>query len=311
MTDTPSQKKGSVEPVPGTPDHEYNTRVWAPGFEQTLAEHRNRGARARRMPGARLDLRWGARPRQTLDWFAPATSGGPIFVFIHGGYWQYRTSGKDSVSFLAPHFVDQGAAFVAVQYELCPDVTMHEMVVQLRQALLWIVRKAPDLGWRVQRITVGGHSAGGHLAAMMALTRWQEYGASAGLIGAACCISGLYKLGPLLPTYVNSALRMDHEVANQVSPLLSLWPGAPPMLLAVGHRESGAFKNQMSDFAQRATALGIPIQAQTVPDRDHYDVVRDLVEPQSKLAQAASRLVFADIDGAQDAARASNVIQQR
>jgi len=282
------------QPAPGTPDHEYNTRLWAPGFEDTLRTHRLWGEQARRMPGARLDLRWGPRARQTLDWFAPGADSGPLFVFIHGGYWQYRTSGKDSVSFLAPHFVDRGAAFAAVQYELCPDVTMDEMVAQLRQALLWIARNASGMGWRASRITVGGHSAGGHLAAMLALTRWQEYGAESGLVAGACCVSGLYELGPLVPTYVNAALRMDEEVAARSSPQRALRPGAPPLVLAVGDRESGEFKRQTRDFAARTAAQGIPVETHVVPDRDHYDVVRALVEPASPLGRATEQIVFAN-----------------
>jgi arylformamidase len=289
---------GSAHPAPGTPDHEYNTRLWAPGFEDTLQTHRLWGEQARRMPGAQLDLRWGPRPRQTLDWFAPAADSGPLLVFIHGGYWQYRTSGKDSVSFLAPHYVDRGAAFAAVQYELCPDVTMDEMVAQIRQALLWIVGHARGLGWHARRITVGGHSAGGHLAAMMALTRWQEYGADPDLVAAACCVSGLYELGPLVPTYVNAALRMDEEVATRVSPQRALRPGAPPLVLAVGDQESGEFKRQTRDFAAQASVQGIPVEAHVVPDRNHYDVVRALIDPASPLGLATQRIVFADTGSA-------------
>jgi len=225
---------------------------------------------------------------------ARAEASAPLLVFIHGGYWQYRPSGKDSVSFLAPHFVDRGAAFAAVQYELCPDVTMDEMVAQLRQALLWIARNASGMGWRASRITVGGHSAGGHLAAMLALTRWQEYGAESGLVAGACCVSGLYELGPLVPTYVNAALRMDEEVAARSSPQRALRPGAPPLVLAVGDRESGEFKRQTRDFAARTAAQGIPVETHVVPDRDHYDVVRALVEPASPLGRATEQIVFAN-----------------
>ena len=87
---------------------------------------------------------------------------------------------------------------------------------------------------------------------------------------------------------------MDEQVAARVSPQRVLRPGAPPLLLAVGARESEAFKRQTHDFAARAAALGIPVQTHVVPDRDHYDVVRTLVERGSPLGRATEQILFAD-----------------
>lgn len=279
-------------PAPGTLDHEYNTRLWARDFEQTLDAHRRWGEAARALPGARLNLRWGHRPRQTLDLFLPTQASGPLFVFIHGGYWQYRSSGKDSVSFLAPDVLGQQVAYAAVQYELCPDLTMDEMVAQLRQALLWIVETCPALAYQPTRITVGGHSAGGHLAAMLALTDWEHHGARADLIAGACCISGLYELEPLVSTYVNTALRMDEAMARRVSPTELVRPGRLAFVLAAGERESGQFKRQTQSFAARLEAAGHQVESLIMLGRDHYDVIRELVDAQSPLRRAATRLML-------------------
>ena len=285
-------------PAPGSLDHEYNTRHWAQDFEHTLQSHRQWGEAARRLPGSMLDLRWGPRPRQTLDWFAPPARTGPLFIFMHGGYWQYRTSGKEAVSFLAPYFVDRGAAFVAVQYELCPDVTMDEMVTQLREAMVWIARQTSSLGFNPSRTIVGGHSAGAHLAAMMALTRWQDYDLDPGFISAACCISGLYDLRPLISTYLNATLRMSLESAGRVSPIHTLHPQAPSLLLAVGELESGEFKRQTHAFGETGSSRGVQVDTHIARGRDHYNVVRDLIETDTPLCLAATQLVFGRRDEA-------------
>jgi len=134
--------------VEGTLDHEYNARLWAPDYAQTLAGFRERGTVVRRNPNAHLDLRWGQRERQTVDLFLPPKTSGPLLVFLHGGYWQYRTSGKDGVSFLAPVFLERGCALAAIQYALCPEVDMDQMVEQVKEALIWVWRSLPSFGYQ-------------------------------------------------------------------------------------------------------------------------------------------------------------------
>ena len=98
--------------------HQYNTRAWAPGFADTLARHRALGEAVRRGARARLDLRWGPSPRQALDFFVPEGPMRAVAFFIHGGYWQYAASTKESVSFLAPAFLERGIGFCAPGYTL-------------------------------------------------------------------------------------------------------------------------------------------------------------------------------------------------
>lgn len=196
------------------------------------------------------------------------------------------------MSFLAPYFVDRGAAFVAVQYELCPDVTMDEMVTQLREAMVWIAKRTLSLGFKPTRTIVGGHSAGAHLAAMMALTRWQDYHLDPGFISGACCISGLYDLRPLVSTYLNVTLRMSLESARHVSPIETLHPQAPALLLAVGDLESGEFKRQTHAFADTSRSFGLQVGVHIDRDRDHYNVVRDLIQTDTALCDAASKMLF-------------------
>ncbi len=283
-------------------DHQYNTRAWAPDYADTIARHGRLGEAVRARPGARLDVRWGSQPRQTLDFFTAGASRGSLALFIHGGYWQYRTSTKHSVSFLAPPFLQRGIAFCAVSYELCPDVSMDAMVMQLREAVRWVRGNAALLGFVTTRLTVLGHSAGGHLAAMLALTSWTasddsaheasgpnqaEQEAKSGrptqadsrhaparLVDAACGVSGLYELEPIARTYLNEPLRMDGVIAARNSPIHLTRAGAPPMVLGVGALESLEFHRQTEVFGSQYPAPVFPLAG-----KDHYNATEALLEP--------------------------------
>lgn len=255
-------------------DHQYNTRAWAPDFAETIARHGRLGEVVRARSDARLDLRWGSAPRQTLDFFPAGRERGPLALFIHGGYWQYRTSTKHSVSLLAPPFVVRGIAFCAVSYELCPDVTMDGMVAQLREAVRWVRGDPARLGgFAASRLTVLGHSAGGHLAAMLALSDWSAQGETGTLVDAACGVSGLYDLAPIARTYLNEPLGMDETIARRNSPCTLTRVGAPPMVLAVGARESPEFHRQAESFGDKYPA---PVFA--LEGRDHYNATEALLD---------------------------------
>jgi arylformamidase len=279
---------------PGTLDHEYYTRAWASNYQETLERHKRKGEAARALPGALLAIPWGARPRQRLDLLLPDSDRGPLALYLHGGFWQYRTSGKEGGTFLAPAYLARGIAFAAVSYELCPDVTMDGMVEQIREAVLWLLRRAPGLGYDIERLTVVGHSAGAHLGAMMALTDWEKRGAPRNLVAGVCGVSGMYDLRPLARTLFNAALGMDEACAVRNSPLDHLRRGAPPMLLAVGARESGEFKRQTRDFAAACRALGVPTETFELAGRDQYTAIEDVIEPRHPLHAAAMTLAIGE-----------------
>lgn len=280
--------------IPGTADHEYNCRLWATDYAQTLARHRALGESARGAPGACLDLRWGAQARQTLDVFLPqSNTEGALVVHVHGGYWQYQASGKGGVSFLAPAFVARDCAFVALQYTLCPDVDMDGMVRQMRQALDWVWRNLPAIGYRPRRTVLVGHSAGAHLVATLALMDWKEQGYMDNPITAICGISGIYDLRPLVTTYLNRDLHMDLPCAARNSPIDRVRAGAPAALLAYGGQESASFARQTRDFTRALIEHGADAKQWALDGRDHFnaiDVLTDVNNPVMKSVLAYCKL---------------------
>ena len=146
-------------------DEQYDNRARIAEHPQILARWSASSAAARARLEARLDLAYGAGPTETLDLFLPPRPGAPVLVYIHGGYW--RALDKRDQSFVAAPFVDAGAMVVLPNYALCPAVTIEAIALQLVAAVAWVHRHAGEHGGDPARIVVAGHSAGGHLAALL------------------------------------------------------------------------------------------------------------------------------------------------
>src|ERR1700686_4323272 len=210
---------------------EYNLRAAFPDHLQWFARWADDSERARASMRVVRDVRYGQGPKQTVDLF-PAEHPRGALLFIHGGYW--RALDKDYPSFIAPSFVAEGIGVAVVNYDLCPGVRIAHIVEQCRQAVDWLTREGEGHGVPARRLVVGGHSAGGHLTAMMFATDWKGRGTSTDYIVGGVSISGVFDLEPLVGVSFNSDLRLDARSAREVSPAHLDPRGHPPPLLAAG-----------------------------------------------------------------------------
>src|ERR1700687_741271 len=176
-------------------EHEYNLRAAFPDHPQCFARWAADSERARLSTRVVRDVRYGAGPKQVADLFPVERPRGAL-LFIHGGYW--RALDKDDHSFIAPPFVAEGIGVAVVNYDLCPGVRITDIAEQCRQAVEWLTREGGNHGVPVQRLVVGGHSAGGHLTAMMFATDWTARGTSPEAIVGGVSISGGLGLEPLV-----------------------------------------------------------------------------------------------------------------
>jgi arylformamidase len=190
----------------------------------------------------KLDLRYGPGPKETLDLFVPAVGASGTFVFWHGGYW--RALDKSDFSFVAEPFVARGHAVAVVNYDLCPDVSIATIVGQARRAVQWIVREGAMRGADPARIVVGGHSAGGHIAAMLYTTEWAEHGLAQDPIVGGISLSGVHDLAPLVQFSFNTDFKLDDAEAARLSPTNLQPRSRVPLLLAVGADETSEFIRQ-------------------------------------------------------------------
>ena len=263
----------------------YNLRLRHPEFEEYFAVWKAESARVRAAFGCTLDVRYGAGPNMTADLFPAPAEGAPIQVFIHGGYW--RAMDKDVHSFPAEGFVAAGGAGVSLNYTLAPAVTLDTIVEQCRSALEWIADNASRLNGDPGRIFVSGHSAGGHLTAMVLCTDWTARGHHTDLVKGGTAISGIFDLAPLMETSINDDIRLDAESAARNSPINNLPAAGRPLIAAVGAAETAAFVAQNRAFPEAWQARGFEATVMEVAGLNHYNVVMEMGRPGSALTAAA------------------------
>jgi arylformamidase len=272
---------------------EYNNRELFPDHARLFARGAERSARARSTMTCYLERPYGASPGETLDIFPARKGDGSALLFIHGGYW--RSLDKRDFSFLAPAWVDAGVSLVVVNYDLCPKVSIERIVQQMLAASVWLYRHAEEYGMDEDRLYVSGHSAGGHLAAMMLAALWPavERTLPRDLYKGAIAVSGVYDLRPLVQVdWLNGDLRLDEASALKLSPAYLPPATRAPLALAVGGLESSEFKRQNTLLAQRwkpVLAGSIPM-----PGTDHFTVVDGLADPANALFAGAKRMMRLD-----------------
>lgn len=255
-------------------DFQYSPSRSAHAFADTLRRWDEGSAKARSdlASTTRLDVRYGTRPRQTLDWFgiADRDQKKPVHVFIHGGFWQ--ESSKDMAGFLAPSHVAVGAQFVAVGYTLAPDISLRGIIGEIEEAFRFVQENALALGGDPARIIVSGHSAGAFLAAWLV----SRMSAQACRPSAAILISGVFDLEPVSRSYVNDKLGLRPPDAAALS-FAGKAPGIDiPVQIFVGGDETAEFLRQsrylLDEWRDKLSAIDLI----ELPGRDHFDILLDL-----------------------------------
>ena len=273
-------------------DAMYNPRLSVPDWPEQLARWSARSAAVRqRHPWQ--EHRYGPGPKECLDLFvAPAgRRPAPVLVFLHGGYW--RALDKSDHSFLAPAFTRRGVCVVIPNYDLCPDVSVPDIVMQSARALAWTWRHVAGHGGDPTRITVAGHSAGGQLAAMMLTCRWPDLALDLpeDLLYRGLSISGLHELDPLRRApFLQAAVRLTPEQVDRASPARLPAPLGRRLACVVGGLESPEFQRQ-ARLMQRAWGRSRVPVCESLPGLDHFSVLTSLGLEGTRLHRLAMSLL--------------------
>jgi arylformamidase len=265
-------------------EYQFNPRVSVPEFPELARQRAKASAEVRRSMKSFLNVPYGDTPRQVLDIFPAEQSGGPVLVFLHGGYW--RGGSKDDNCGFVPTFINRGVNVVIIEYDLCPAVTVTEIVRQARGAIAWTYRNIRRYNGDPLRLYVSGHSAGAHLTAMALAHDWEKEGLPRDLIKGAVPTSGVYDLAMVMHVSVNDEIRMTPEIAKENSPFLHRPFPVCPVVVAVGGGEPRGWQQMSEEYFRFCQECGLDCEYLVVPGANHYTLSDHLADPKSPLAQA-------------------------
>ena len=271
-------------------DAQYNQRSLVPDADDYIAVDVAESARVREKLDCRIDVAYGPSGDERLDVFPALAPGSPLAVYMHGGAW--TRSDKANESFMAEAFVEAGAAFVAVNFGLCPRVTLDEMIRQARAAVAWSHANARDFNADPDRLFIAGHSSGGHVGGMMVVTDWPAaHDLPRDLVKGALLCSGMYDLEPVRLSARNEYLRLDAAAEARNSSIRQIPPDGCPLVIGYGGGEQEEFRRQSMEFAAAWRAAGLDVREFDMPGVNHFELRRHFNDPDGPILKAMFELM--------------------
>lgn len=255
-----------------------NNGVHVPESVDLVAGWEQRSTEMRARHSDHLDLRYGPRERNRIDFFKAADKA-PTLLFIHGGYWQTRA--KETFASFAAGPMAHGINVALTGYTLAPDATLDEIVGEIHAAIDHLAGRLPALGGDGGDIVVSGWSAGGHLTSM-ALSHPK--------VRAGMAISGIYDLEPIRHSYLNVKLKLDGPMSKRNSPMAQAGGVKKPLSLVVGDAELPLLRKQTADFAGHRARYGLPVTYEEIPGANHFSIMNELASPAGRVTTLIRQL---------------------
>ena len=259
-------------------DRGLNNGEAVAGSAAIVAAWDARSTELRKRHAAHLDLRYGPRERNRID-FLKVREGAPTLLFIHGGYWQTRA--KETFTLFAEGALAHGINVALSGYTLAPDATLDQIVAEIHAGIDFLSGQLPALGGDGNGVVVSGWSAGGHLTSM-ALSHAK--------VRAGMAISGIYDLEPIRHSYLNVKLGLDEAASRKNSPIMVAGGPMKPLSLVVGSAELPLLRKQTADFAGHRARYGLPVTYEEIPGADHFTIMNEMAAPQGRIMKLIRQL---------------------
>ncbi len=240
-----------------------------------------------------IDIPVGKDPYQSIAVYPSEKPDGAVLCLMHGGGW---TNGyKEWMAFMAPGLTARGVTMVSIGYRLAPKHVFPDGLRDCMDAVALVYRRIAEWGGDPGRIFVGGHSAGGHLAALMALkTDWQEgRGLSPNVVKGALPISGTYLFGPESGLSMRPRFLGDPLLNNEfdASPMAHMRRNAPPFFITCGSEDFPHLSAQARDFADALEQRGNRVERMVLQGCDHLGASYTSGDPDGRWIAAAARFM--------------------
>uniref|UniRef100_A0A182NEL5 Kynurenine formamidase n=1 Tax=Anopheles dirus TaxID=7168 RepID=A0A182NEL5_9DIPT len=270
-------------------ERQYSPSAWSVRFQtpdEVISHHVNfvtsESERNREALETSLNVAYGSGDRDKVDIYGDdLPPDAPLFVYIHGGYWQMLE--KETSAYSAKPLVDRGVRVMIVGYELCPAVTLEELVRQIKAAGEFVLNYAAENG--VKHVSMAGHSAGAHLIQSMIDHTFQNaVGEEFNLLKDVYLISGVYNVQELRYTKsVNkdNLLGIDDTNARRLSPLFANYDHLRSATglrfhVYVAQHDSDVFREMSTRMSEHLKTYGLNSELTVLPNLDHFDIVESL-----------------------------------
>ena len=270
-------------------DREYNNLEKVSNSAEHLQWYSETSSNYRQTAVCEMNVEFGVSDTETLDIFFPngnrEARNRPVHVFFHGGYW--RALDKSDFSYIAKGFENTHAICIVVNYALIPTINMDELIEQCRNSMRWIWHNIGNFGGNKNNITISGHSAGGHIVAMMMAADWPalDFDCPTDLIKAGVSISGLFDLEPIRLCFLNDSLALDEQIVANNSPLHFENRSNGELISYYGDREGIEYRRQSDQLAEKwSRTISVSLK-----EHDHFTFMHEMYDPKSDLSLMLQR----------------------
>ena len=263
----------------------YNPREAVFNFSDYIEKYKTLGKEFRKKLPCILDVSYGDTPLQKLDIFGKKTlKNASVHIFIHGGYW--RALDKSDHSQLANPFVENNILYFSINHDLCPAVTLSEIIQQVNSAIIWIYNNCKNYGGDKNKITISGHSAGAHLCAMILENNWKNYYLPPDIIKGAALISGIFDLKIVRQISVNEDIKLTDIEVKELSTINKMPNFNLPLIVAYGEKEPKGWKEQSLEYKKNLINNKFQVSEILCKADNHFSLIDTLADEESTICKS-------------------------